>query len=92
MPIKRIWHGWTTPNNADAYEAIVQDEVFPAIEVLMDAHVVDVTITGVLQHMAARGRPFGTCDVSGMLWVDVDTPDDYQTADALLRASYGERV
>ncbi len=67
-------------------------EVFPAIEVLMDAHGVDATITGVLQHMAAGGRPFASCDVSGMLWVDVDTPEDYQTADALLTASYGERV
>ncbi len=32
MPIKRIWHGWTTPGNADAYESIVQNEVFSSIE------------------------------------------------------------
>lgn len=25
--IARIWHGWTTPENADAYEAIVRREV-----------------------------------------------------------------
>lgn len=29
--IFRIWHGWTTPQNADAYERIVQDEVFEMI-------------------------------------------------------------
>jgi len=29
--ISRIWHGWTTPENADAYEAVVTDEVIPAI-------------------------------------------------------------
>lgn len=29
--IFRIWHGWTTPANADAYERIVQDEVFEMI-------------------------------------------------------------
>jgi heme-degrading monooxygenase HmoA len=29
--IERVWHGWTTPENADAYEALVKDEVFPGI-------------------------------------------------------------
>jgi antibiotic biosynthesis monooxygenase (ABM) superfamily enzyme len=29
--IYRIWHGWTTPENADAYQRIVQDEVFAMI-------------------------------------------------------------
>ncbi len=32
MAIKRIWHGWTTPENAVAYEALLRDEVFPGIE------------------------------------------------------------
>lgn len=32
MPIKRIWHGWTTPENADKYQALLHDEVFPGIE------------------------------------------------------------
>jgi antibiotic biosynthesis monooxygenase (ABM) superfamily enzyme len=32
MAIKRIWHGWTTPENADKYENILHDEVFPSIE------------------------------------------------------------
>ena len=30
--ICRLWRGWTTPGNADAYEAIVRGEVIPAIE------------------------------------------------------------
>lgn len=29
--IARIWHGWTTPDNADAYEALLRDEVLPGI-------------------------------------------------------------
>jgi antibiotic biosynthesis monooxygenase (ABM) superfamily enzyme len=29
--IFRIWHGWTTPENADAYQRIVQAEVFEMI-------------------------------------------------------------
>ena len=32
MTIKRIWHGWTTPENAEAYERLLHDEVFPGIE------------------------------------------------------------
>ena len=29
--INRIWHGWTTPENADAYESLVRSEVIPGI-------------------------------------------------------------
>ena len=32
MAIKRIWHGWTTPENADKYQKLLYDEVFPCIE------------------------------------------------------------
>jgi len=30
--ICRLWRGWTSPENADAYERIVRTEVIPAIE------------------------------------------------------------
>ncbi len=30
--IKRIWHGWTTPENADAYFRVLTSEVIPGIE------------------------------------------------------------
>ena len=29
--ISRIWHGWTTPENADAYEALLKSEIFTGI-------------------------------------------------------------
>jgi antibiotic biosynthesis monooxygenase (ABM) superfamily enzyme len=32
MPVKRIWHGWTTPENAHAYEHLLKTHVFPSIE------------------------------------------------------------
>ncbi|MDH5752172.1 MAG: antibiotic biosynthesis monooxygenase [Deltaproteobacteria bacterium] len=32
MTIKRIWHGWTSPENADFYESLLQKEIFPGIE------------------------------------------------------------
>jgi hypothetical protein len=30
--ICRLWRGWTTPENADAYQRIVRGEVIPGIE------------------------------------------------------------
>ncbi len=29
--VGRIWHGWTTPENADSYERLLRVEVFPGI-------------------------------------------------------------
>jgi antibiotic biosynthesis monooxygenase (ABM) superfamily enzyme len=29
--IARLWHGWTTPANADRYERLLLDEIFPEI-------------------------------------------------------------
>lgn len=30
--IVRIWHGWTTPDNADRYEALLKEEIFVGIQ------------------------------------------------------------
>jgi len=30
--ISRIWHGWTNPENADAYEALLKREIFIGIQ------------------------------------------------------------
>jgi heme-degrading monooxygenase HmoA len=29
--ICRVWHGWTTPENADAYERLLRSEIFESI-------------------------------------------------------------
>ena len=29
--VGRIWHGWTKPENADKYEALLKNEIFPGI-------------------------------------------------------------
>jgi len=34
--IKRIWHGWTTPDNADVYEKLLMEEVITGIQ---DRHI-----------------------------------------------------
>lgn len=30
--IARIWHGWTTPENADKYEGLLREEIFVGIQ------------------------------------------------------------
>ena len=30
--ISRVWHGWTMPANADAYEALLKSEIFTGIQ------------------------------------------------------------
>ena len=30
--IGRIWHGWTVPENADAYETLLKSEIFSGIQ------------------------------------------------------------
>ena len=30
--ISRVWHGWTTPENADAYEELLKSEIFQGIQ------------------------------------------------------------
>ena len=30
--IARIWHGWTTPENADVYENLLREEIFVGIK------------------------------------------------------------
>jgi antibiotic biosynthesis monooxygenase (ABM) superfamily enzyme len=34
--ILRIWRGWTTPENADVYEALLKEEIFGGIQ---DRHI-----------------------------------------------------
>ncbi len=60
-------------------------DVFSAIEELMQVHDMDVGISDVVRYMANRGQPFMACDVSGLFWADVDTPEDYESVDSLLR-------
>ncbi len=32
MPVKRIWHGWTTHQNANTYQRLLNTQIFPGIE------------------------------------------------------------
>jgi len=32
MTVKRVWHGWTSRENAETYKALLLNDVFPGIE------------------------------------------------------------
>ena len=32
--VLRIWHGWTRPENADVYESLLKETIFPRIEAM----------------------------------------------------------
>ena len=90
--ISRIGKGLGVWNAIDTGVFRMTEEVFPAMERLIEGLGAEVTITDVVRSMAANGRPFSTCDVSGYFWADVDTPEDYRSTDRLLRLRDGERV
>lgn len=84
--IARIWRGWTTPENADAYQAVVHDEVLPEIFArdipgLIGAHLL----------RAARPRD-GEVEFTTVMWFDsLDSVkafmgDDYERAHVPERA------
>ena len=72
-------------NGVDTGVFNMNADVFSAIEELMPDHGMDVGISDVVRYMAAGGQPFMACDVSGLFWADVDTPEDFESVDSLLR-------
>jgi antibiotic biosynthesis monooxygenase (ABM) superfamily enzyme len=60
--ICRLWRGWTTPENADAYERIVRGEVIPGIEAR--------TIPG-FRHIDLMKRDLGEeVEFQTLMWFD----------------------
>jgi heme-degrading monooxygenase HmoA len=82
--ISRIWHGWTTPDNADAYQRIVSTEVLPGIA--------DRAIPGYLGAHLLRRPLAGEVEFVTILWFDsLDAirqfmGDDYEVAHVPSRA------
>ena len=60
--ICRIWHGWTTPANADAYERLLREEVFVRI---LGRHIAGFRGIELLRHPLADEVEFVT-----MMWFD----------------------
>ena len=78
MTICRFWRGWTSPENAEAYERIVRGEVIPAIEARR--------IAG-FQHIdLMRREADGEVEFATLMWFDdldaikAFVGDDYDVA------------
>lgn len=77
--IARIWHGWTTPENADRYERLLEAEIFPGIEAK------DVEgYRGI--HLLRRRLDSGEVEFTTVMWFDsldavrAFAGDDYEAA------------
>jgi heme-degrading monooxygenase HmoA len=60
--ICRIWHGWTTPENAAAYEQVVRGEVIPDIEA---RRIPGFRAIGLMRRPIEEGTEFAT-----IMWFD----------------------
>jgi heme-degrading monooxygenase HmoA len=77
--IARIWHGWTTTDNADEYEALLRAEILPGI------HRVDGYGGAYLLRQDPDGADGEVEFVTITLWDSVDAlrefaGDDYEVA------------
>ena len=76
--ICRIWHGWTTAANADAYEALLREEIFAGIQ---GRGIPGFKGIDLLRRAVAEGAEFAT-----IMWFDsIDdvkafAGDDYEVA------------
>ena len=76
--ICRLWRGWTTKDNADAYERVVRNEVIPGIEAR--------SITGFRAIDLARRERDHDVEFMTLMWFDTldsvkaFTGEDYEAA------------
>ena len=60
--IARVWHGWTTPEKAETYEALLKSEIFPGI--------LAKNVAG-FQHIELFRRPVGEeVEFMTVMWFD----------------------
>jgi heme-degrading monooxygenase HmoA len=60
--ISRIWHGYTGPGNADAYEALLRDDIIAGIE--------DRSIDGFREIQVFRRDLDGEVEFITVMWFD----------------------
>src|SRR5262249_55015104 len=82
--IARIWYGYTTPDNADVYEALLKTEIFPGI---LARNVAGFRRIELLRGLAGKEGEFAT-----VMWSDslgawkYFAGADYETAVVLPKA------
>ncbi len=77
---------------ADVGVFLLDNRVFPAIEHLQRNNGAHVELSQVVQFLVEHHPPFTTCDIRGLFWADIDTPEDYQTVTRLMESANGISV
>lgn len=76
--ISRIWHGWTTPENADTYETLLQEEIFVGIQ---NRHIPGFRGIQLLRRSLAEEVEFITImEFESLAAVRAFAGEDYETA------------
>ena len=63
----------------------LNQEIFSAIEHLRKEQGVELEISQVVRYLVDNRHPFTICDISGLFWADVDTLEDYETLEQLMK-------
>jgi antibiotic biosynthesis monooxygenase (ABM) superfamily enzyme len=72
--IARIWYGYTTPDNADAYEALLKTEIFPGI--------LARNVAGFRRIELLRGPAGEEVEFATVMWFDsLESVKDFAGAD-----------
>jgi len=78
--ITDIGKGLTYWDALDTGVFLLTSLFFRVLEKLVRQRGVGLEVSDTIQFLIAQGYRFGTCDVSGRFWMDVDTKDDLNTA------------
>lgn len=85
----RIGKGLRRWNAVDIGLFRFQPSVFDTFDRLYDEDGADLELSRVMQCLAEQPPRVATCDVKGLFWTDIDTVDDYRSADEHLDSAAG---
>jgi len=75
-------------NAIDTGVFLLDDKIFEIIELVKtEKAITPLTLNDCMKRMIADGNPLWACDVSGSLWLDIDTLEDLILAEQLLGGS-----
>lgn len=76
-----------TWNAIDVGVFMLNNQVFSPIDHLQHLYGLDVTLSHVVGFLGQNNKTFGTCDMSGLFWGDVDTKEDYELINRMIGRS-----
>ncbi len=78
--IKDIDKGLVYWDALDTGVFLLTENFFQALDELVHHRDINIEISDVIRFLISRGHHFDTCNVSGCLWMDVDTEEDLNLA------------